>query len=204
MNIHNQIRKENVGLVGAICGSLVIGLSAIPLKTTAAPLSKINPCPGIYYQEPFNSTNIVPQGCPPNAATRQPGIPVISPGISPSSANPITPPLPETRSNAIATVMPMNGKVDVKLKNNTNAIVSYQALGSTDRRFLSAGQEVVLQNIPIPVTLTMVRQDKGLLHIMPMSTSQQGMLEVSLNEAQSLNDNLGALRIQSNGQVFLN
>jgi hypothetical protein len=203
MNIRNQLRKENVGLVGAICTSLLVGLPTIPLRVVAAPLSKVNPCSGIYYEEPFNHTRLVPLGCPPNAATQRSSVPILTPRpILPS--NNVVVPLPETRSNAIATIMPMNGTVDVKLKNNTNAIVSYQALGSTERRFLSGGQEVILQNLPTPVTITMVRQDKGLLKVIPLSTSQQGMLEVSLDEAKNLDDNLGALRIQRDGQVFLN
>ena len=31
----------------------------------------LNPCPRIYYEEPFNSRNIVPQGCPSNSITQQ-------------------------------------------------------------------------------------------------------------------------------------
>ena len=116
----------------------------------------------------------------------------------------IQPPLPETRSNAIAVVTPINGKVDVKLKNNTNAIISYEAIGHTQRRFIQGGEEIVLQDLPTPVTITTVRQDKGLVDVAPISTSQAGMLMISLDESRSLDDNLGALRIQRDGQVFLN
>ncbi|AFZ21696.1 hypothetical protein [Allocoleopsis franciscana] len=203
MNRHNSKKQKSAGLVSAICGSLVIGLPVIPLAASAVPASKVNHCPGIYYEEPYNSTRLVPQGCPPNAASRQLGVPKVTttPILPPNS---ITPPLPENRSNAIATVMPMAGKVDVKLKNNTNAIVSYEAIGHTQRRFLAAGEEIVLQNLPTPVTITTVRQDKGLVDVVPLSSAQPGMLEVSLNESKQLDNNLGALRIQRDGQVFLN
>jgi hypothetical protein len=100
--------------------------------------------------------------------------------------------------------MPRDGKVDVKLKNNTNAFVSYQAVGHTERRFLVAGEEIILQDLPTPVTITTVRQDKGLLDVVPTSTSEAGMLEVSLDESKNLGDNLGALRIQRDGKVFVN
>ena len=92
----------------------------------------------------------------------------------------------------------------MKLKNNTNAFISYQALGYTERRFLVAGEEIILRDLPTPVTITTVRQDKGLLDVVPISTSEGGMLEVSLDESTNLADNLGALRIQTDGQVFLN
>lgn len=99
--------------------------------------------------------------------------------------------------------MPMAGSVDVKLKNNTNALVTYEAIGQTGRRSLPGGEEVVLRNLPVPVTITTVRQDNGLVDVVPVS-SQKGLLEVSLNESKDLDNNAGALRIQKDGQVFLN
>ncbi len=214
MNKHNQKLQKQATLVRVMCGSLLIGLPAIPLAAFAMPASRLNPCPGIYYEEPFNTTHLAPQGCPPNAAVRQFGVQGFIPNQTlPPAPTSITPPLPEVRSNAIgfagarsaiATVTPMDGKVNVKLKNNTNAFVSYQAVGYTGRRFLVAGEEIVLQNLATPVTITTVRQDKGLLDVIPVSNSQPGMLEISLNESKNLGDNLGALRIQRDGQVFLN
>lgn len=217
MKPYHQIITRNAGLVGTLFGGLLIGIPATSLEASAQPLStldQVNPCPGIYYEEPFNSTRLVPQGCPPNAATR---------GIIPDRAvlkeravftEPLTPapppqgvlqpPLPEARSNPIAMVQPTNGTVDVKLKNNTNAVVSYEAIGHTQRRSMPAGEEIVLQNLPTPVTLTMVRQDNGLLKVIPVSSSESETLEVSLQEDTTLDDNQGVLRIQKDGQVFLN
>ncbi len=40
-----------------------------PVSVSTATSPYLNPCPGIYYEEPFNSTRIVPQGCPANSAT---------------------------------------------------------------------------------------------------------------------------------------
>ncbi|NEQ27150.1 MAG: hypothetical protein F6K28_50715 [Microcoleus sp. SIO2G3] len=50
----------------------------------------------------------------------------------------------------------------------------------------------------------MTRQDNWLLTVLPLSSEQSGLLSVSLDEATNLNDTQGTLRIQSNGQVFLN
>lgn len=103
------------------------------------------------------------------------------------------------------TVTPTAGKVSVKLKNNTNARISYQAIGYTEPRSLAVGEEIVLQNLPTPVTITAVREDRGVLEIIiPVSGSETEMLAVSLDETTNFNDNQGVLRIQRNGQVFLN
>lgn len=91
----------------------------------------------------------------------------------------------------------------MRLKNNTNALISYEAIGYTERRFLPAGAEATLR-LPTPATIMMLRQDEGLSEVMSMPTSRSGMLAVSLDETTTLSDNQGVLRIQSDGQVFLN
>jgi hypothetical protein len=98
----------------------------------------------------------------------------------------------------------MMGKVSVMLKNDTNARISYQAVTHTEVRYLEGGEEVILRDIPIPVTITMVREDKGLLRVMPMSSEEDGMLTINLDEETKFDNNQGALRIQEDGQVFLN
>jgi hypothetical protein len=113
------------------------------------------------------------------------------------------PPLPENRAEPIANIAPVAGEVGVRLKNNTNTLVSYEAIGYTQRRFLPAGAEATLR-LPTPATITMVRQDDGLLEVMSMPTEKSGILAVSLDEATTLTDNQGVLRIQPDGQVFLN
>lgn len=70
MNKHKPKIPNSAGLVSTICGSLLMGL-VVPLAASAVPASKVNPCPGIYYEEPYNSTRLVPQGCRPNTATQR-------------------------------------------------------------------------------------------------------------------------------------
>lgn len=48
-----KLNKKNVGLLGTIFGSLLIGLPAIPFAASAAPSAVLNPCPRIYYEEPL-------------------------------------------------------------------------------------------------------------------------------------------------------
>lgn len=120
------------------------------------------------------------------------------------ATSPARMPQPEICSDAVARITPTNGTVDVRLKNNTNAVVSYQAIGHTDRRYMLGGEEIMLQNLPTPITITAVRQDEGLLQIMPISVDETGHLEVSFEEETTLDSNQGVLRIQEDGQVFVN
>ncbi|MDZ4870927.1 MAG: hypothetical protein CLLPBCKN_000315 [Chroococcidiopsis cubana SAG 39.79] len=212
-------RSQPKKIVGTVFGGLLIGIPAIPLVASAQGSQVLNPCPRIYYEEPFNSTRLAPEGCPPNAATRivqgqgtpevtrpsaRSADPYYTPRMRDRTNPPVTPPLPENRSQAVAKIMSMDGNVEVRVKNNTNAIVTYEAVGHTQRRVLQGGEETVLR-LPVPVTVTFTRQDDGFVQVMPMSASQDGVLEVALDEDANPRDrNQGVLRIQKDGQVFLN
>lgn len=198
MQKYSQIAK-------AILGSLILTGAIVPAAKTQT--TEVFSCPGIYYEEPYNSRLIVPQGCPPNARTEQeleePGI---SPELTPSSTDlptSQTPPLPEERSEPIATIMPSDGQVGVKLKNDTNVSINYEVVGHTQRRALQPGEAVMLQNLPVPVTITVERQDDGLLNIIPQS-SESAMLELTLDENPNFDDTQGVLRIREDGKVFVN
>ena len=216
----NAERFIKSGLVGTLFGTILIGLWATAQKAQAQP-SGLDQCAGIYYEEPYNSRIIVPEGCPPNAYTQQQGQPS---GVSSEEVEPLpgtpnepvaplpgnadtpasVPPLPEERSEPVAMVMPMDGQVNVTLKNNTNALITYEAVGHTQRRYLQSKEETTLQDLPLPLTLTMVRQDDGFIKVTPVST-ESGMLEISLDEdRQPLDDKQGAVRIQEDGKVFVN
>ncbi|MGH8001492.1 MAG: hypothetical protein ACREPR_19250 [Brasilonema sp.] len=219
----NRFSFKQIGLVGTIFGTLLIGLSAITKSAVAQQQTpKVNPCPSIFYEEPHRNRVLVPAGCPPNAATLRFGqqqqingsqgvvVPVYPMNRRRSTV--IQPPFPESRQSAMsddkplrvyATITPTSGTVNVKLKNNTNAGISYQAIGQTQPRYLAGGQEFVLRALPTPISITLVRQDGGLLKVMPMSTSE-GTLSVSLDETTNFDNNQGVLRIQKDGQVFLN
>lgn len=214
MTKYHQIIPKNVGLLGTILGGFLIGLPAMTPAASAVPFStlqRVNPCPGIYYEEPFYSTRLVPEGCPANAATQQTSreftaartLPVAPTPPSPQPGV-VQPPLPEQRSNAIATVTPREGRVNVRVNNDTNARISYEVIGHTQTRTLAGGEEIVLRNLPTPVTLTMVRQDDGFIQVVPISTDETGILEISLRENPIFDENQGVLRIEQQGQVFLN
>ncbi|NEO99994.1 MAG: hypothetical protein F6K58_15205 [Symploca sp. SIO2E9] len=205
MNQQNHLNQKQLELVKAICGSLLMGLPVITIAPSAASASETNPCPKIYYEEPFNNTRSVPQGCPVNEALQQlnPEFETVPLTAEPLPTGVSQPPLPETQSAPVTRVIPQGQRISVTLKNNTNALITYEAIGHTEERTLLGREEVILQNLPLPVTITTVRQDGGLLDVIPTST-QPGMLEVLLEADPTFDDIKGTLSIQENGQVYVN
>ncbi|AFY49864.1 hypothetical protein Nos7524_4094 [Nostoc sp. PCC 7524] len=167
----------------------------------------INPCPKIYYEEPYNSRNVVPQGCPPNAFTQQ----LVARGISPEQVIPVRPevsvpqpPLPSERQPASARLALTNGRVNINLVNDTGAEVTYQVIGDTEPRSLEGKANVMLRGLGAPVTLTLYRKDGGLVGVIPQPTGEAGMLRVTLIPATVPGQDKGTVRIQEDGTVFLN
>ncbi|MCG6133613.1 MAG: hypothetical protein MET45_02960 [Nostoc sp. LLA-1] len=193
----------------------------------------LNPCPSIYYEEPHNNRVAVPQGCPPNAFTQQQqqqqGIPssealpaspqttVTQPslpqqqGIPSSETLPassqttgIQPPLPEQQQAPSMTIALVDGRVNVKLVNDSGAEVTYQVIGDTSPRSLEGRSDATLQGLQAPVTITFYRKDGGLLEITPQPSAERGMMEVRLNETTDVAQDINTIQIQNNGTVLLN
>ncbi len=113
-------------------------------------------------------------------------------------------PSPQQQQAAVAMVMPIDGRVSVRLVNETNAPISYQAVGDTAPRTLQGKSSVMLQGLHIPATVTFHRKDNGLLMVRPQGSSQQGKLQLTLKETTDQGMDRSALRIEQNGAVFLN
>lgn len=137
-------------------------------------------------------TPTTPGNEPPNTPTMEP-----APGST------IQPPLPEEQQAPRAVVTPVDGKVNIKLINTTKAAVTYQVVGDTDQRTLTGDADVTLQGITTPVTVTLVREDGGLLKVSPQAAST-GLLEVTLDETTSLDESDSTMRVQQDGIVLLN
>ncbi len=206
MNFTPSLTVKSFGIV---LGSLA-GIVAFSSISTAAPTSEINPCPGIYYEKPYTNLLVVPQGCPANAMMSQPqmvneqlvnaqtAVPTL-PSVNPMMPN--QPPLAEEQQPVLATIVPQMGKVNVLLKNATNAPITYQVLGNTQERTLAAREEIMLQALPAPATLTFLRSDGGLVNAVPSVNSEPGVLDLTLNGAMGLSDSQTTVRIQSSGKV---
>jgi hypothetical protein len=119
-----------------------------------------------------------------------------------TESNQVVPPIES--DEATATVTPESGKVNVLLKNTTNVDIEYQAVGYTELQVLEAGEEHVLRELPVPVTIRSTRQDDGFLKVLPLA-SEDGMLEVTLDEDKDYYDdlNIGVITIQEDGQVMV-
>jgi hypothetical protein len=189
-------------------------LNVAPSNPSGTSTSPLNPRPSIFNEPPYNRSR---QTSPPDsntAPTLEPtpqGVTPTTPGNEPPSTPTTTPepgstlqpPLPEEQQAPKAVVTPIDGKVNIKLINATKAAVTYQVVGDTDQRTLTGDTDVTLQDITTPVTVTLVRQDGGLLKVSPQATST-GLLEVTLNETTSLDESDSTIRVQQNGVVLLN
>jgi hypothetical protein len=184
------------------------GLFGIATPTLATTISMTNPCPGIYYEEPHNSLHIVPSTCPPNAATRflnrqnqrlnqQPPLP---PGSAPATM--LQPPLSPPELAPIGTVQLQTGQVNVQLKNMTNTPITYAAVGHMPQRTLGAKADLLLQDLPTPVTLTFLRPDTGFVRVTMAANAESGALVLLLDEAMDLSNSQTSVRIQSDGDVL--
>lgn len=236
----NRAPWKRTWLFGILGGGILAGLSSVASQAVAQ-TNSVNPCPSIYYEEPYNSNVMTPEGCPPNALTQllqggyptptRPGYPLgpnqggADPSYDPTDDAPIdSRPAPITDQPGgqtpypyepygqegvatdrppIAQVEPVDGTVDVQLRNATNIDIYYEVTGETSRRIIPADQAVYLRNISLPATITTVRTDEGLLRIVPERTTE-GVLELSLEEDPTFDDTQGVIRIQPDGEVFVN
>lgn len=199
-SLNHLFNFKRAGILG-LCSTLLVGIPLISQRASAQVQQRVitSPvCPGLYYQEPWRSILDSPMGCPSNDTNLYGQTPENS-----SPVNPITPPLPEETSPAVATIVPKKGNANIQLSNTTNTVVTYEVIGHTDQRQLNGGQSVDLTNIPLPTTITVIRPDNGFLRVIPVS-SKSDSLKVTLQEDPNFDDTQGVIRIQENGNVFLN
>lgn len=116
----------------------------------------------------------------------------------------ITSPAPEQQQAPSSRIALRDGRVNVRLVNETGAPITYQAVGDTAPRTLQGKSEVLLQGLSAPTTVTFQRQDNGLLMVTTQPSSQSGVLEVRLDATTNLQMDRKAMTIQENGNVFLN
>lgn len=107
----------------------------------------------------------------------------------------------------VAMVIPTDETINVRLINGTNAAIDYQAVGYTENQTLEGGEKHTMINLPVPVVIRSARQDDGFIKILPLTDEDKdGVLEVTLNEDPDFydDDNLGVLRIEEDGSVYVN
>lgn len=167
MKLRNCLNLTNLTLLGSLCGSLLVGLTATPLT-------------GIANALPRNESNL--KTANEAAIARQLG------------------PAPLIPIDQIAIE---EGTIDIKLKNETNAPVSYQVIGDTKQRTLSGKSDTHLQTLDAPLNLTFHREDDGLLFVSFAETSTPGVIEVTLSETDFMVFDSRTLRVDRAGMVYL-
>jgi hypothetical protein len=224
MNRNSQSFRKYAEFFGAICGGLLISVPVIPQVIAQESTPKLNPSPSIFSEAPYNRS-VVPVPPEPGARPPRPIPPTEGqtrsvppePGARPPRTIPPTegqtrpvPPEPgatlpvEPRQTPSATIALTNGKVNIKLVNDTAATVTYQVIGDTAPRSLEGKSDVTLQALNTPITVTFERQDSGQLIVTPQASSEPGNLEVKFNEATNATQGRSTMRIERNGSVFLN
>jgi hypothetical protein len=162
------------------------------LPTSATPLQEQTRL-GVGGEAP--ETSVTPPRPAPEVQTQQP---------SPGAVSTEQPQLLQPRQTPSTTIALANGKVNVRLVNETAANITYQVIGDTAPRSLPGKSDVTLQALDAPVTVTFERQDSGQLIVTPQASSEPGSLEVRFNEATNAAQGRSAMRIERNGSVFLN
>jgi hypothetical protein len=136
---------------------------------------------------------------PTNVTPSTPGATAAS---QPSRAQGVTPPL-ESQFVPKARIQLNADRTNITLINNTNAVITYQAVGDTQPRILQGGQRIDLRGLRAPVTLTLDRQDAGLLLVTPRaSATSPNTLEVSLDTTTNLSADTTTLRVEQTGSVY--
>ena len=161
-----------------ICGSLVLGLPLISLMATAEPITRVK------QNEAAKKICLSETETSPTTQTS-----VNSQNVSAAPAQ------ATARDNARNQSQILN----ITLINKTNAPVCYQALKYTGQRDLEGQSEITLKNLPTPVTVTMFRQDGGLLRIISNRKAQS--LTVTLEETTDLANDKQALIIGEDGRL---
>lgn len=106
--------------------------------------------------------------------------------------------------------VPQEG-ITIRLVNETADAITYEALGDTQPRILSTGDEVTLQNLNTPATLTFFYKDiqkdrqigAGLLQAALQVDQASGGLDIIIRPTASLSADVSNITIEPDGNVFM-
>ena len=111
-------------------------------------------------------------------------------------------PWSEAQENRKALVKAINGQFNIRLMNTTNTEVTYELVGHTNQRQLTGNTNFLLQDIAMPVTVTVLREDGGLIRVTPIPVAP-GILELKLDEALNLDQDRWAVRVREGGSLLI-
>ena len=98
-------------------------------------------------------------------------------------------------------VVPVNGKVNVRLTNKTNDRLFYQVVGQTNRRSLAENSTVALQALILSTSIVFRRPDGALLKpsLKPVG---EGTVELRLDETNDLELDKRSLTIRNDKRIL--
>jgi hypothetical protein len=108
----------------------------------------------------------------------------------------------------VSTVKVANNQVTLRLINRTGEAIAYEAIGNTPMRSLANNGTVMLQNLPLPTSLSFNYLDlgqPGLSKLLTINVAQTatGAIDVTLRKTMDATASQGYLGIGRKGGVFI-
>ncbi len=169
------------------------------LKITSA----LNPSPSIFSEVPYNrSLLLLAQSLRTTKQAPTPEAGSDAENGATSQEEVKVKPWSEAQENRIALVKAINGQFNIRLMNSTNTEVTYELVGHTNQRQLTGNTNFLLQDLAMPVTITVLREDGGLIRVTPRPAAP-GILELRLDEALNLDQDKRAVRVREGGSLLI-
>jgi hypothetical protein len=99
-------------------------------------------------------------------------------------------------------VVPDNGRVTVKLINKTKTKIAFTFIGFTRQKILDGKANFQLNKLPLPLSVSFSRVDRGFLKV-SFKSSSKGVMEVILDETTDFDVDTISLWIRTNGEAYL-
>ncbi len=154
--------------------------------------SILNPNPSIFSEAPYNHSQL----------KQKETLRLIKQAQTPTPSEAEVKPWSEAQENRVALVKAIGGQFNVRLMNLTNTEVTYELVGHTNQRQLTGNTNFLLQDLAMPVTVTVLREDGGLVKITPRPAAP-GILELRLDEALNLDQDRRAVRVREGGSLLI-
>jgi hypothetical protein len=186
-------------LIGLPLVAIAQAVSASPKTANVSQTSALNPYPSIFAESPYNRSQIVLGES--LRLTKQVQKPTNSDAENQTPKSEVKP-WSESQENRKALVKAINGQFDIRLRNLTNTEVTYELVGHTNQRQLTGNTNYLLQNLAMPVTVTVLREDGGLVRVTPKPIAP-GILELRFDEALNLDQDRRAVRVREGGSLLI-
>ncbi len=170
-----------------------------PSQSSVKLTSALNPNPNNFQEAPYNYSLLL---LAKKLQTKQVETQVKQDAESQETNQSAEKPWSEAQENRKALVKAINGQFNIRLTNTTNTEVTYELVGHTNQRQLTGNTNFLLQDIAMPVTVTVLREDGGLIRVTPIPAAP-GILELKLDEALNLDQDRRAVRVREGGSLLI-